>query len=105
MAKRVEEEKKKINRFKKRGIKTENGVIPIGDGKSVFGEIGKMPVYEYQCRVCGHKLEVLQKSGEDGSNLKCPRCDAKNPQKVFSVFSGSNASSKSSSACSSGSFS
>jgi putative FmdB family regulatory protein len=64
-----------------------------------------MHIYEYQCGVCGHKFEVLQNLGEDGSNLKCPKCVADNPQKVFSVFSGSNASSKSSSACSSGGFS
>jgi putative FmdB family regulatory protein len=64
-----------------------------------------MPIYEYQCRVCGHKFEVLQKLGEDGSDLKCPECGADNPQKVFSVFSGSNDSSKPSSACSSRSFS
>jgi putative FmdB family regulatory protein len=64
-----------------------------------------MPIYEYQCQKCCHKFEVLQKLGEDGSNLKCPKCSADNPQKVFSVFSGGNASSKPSSACSSGSFS
>jgi putative FmdB family regulatory protein len=64
-----------------------------------------MPIYEYQCRVCGYKFEVLQKLGEDGSNLKCPKCGADNPQKVFSVFSESNASIKSSSACASRSLS
>jgi len=32
-----------------------------------------MPFYEYQCRNCGHHLEVLQKIS-DGPLKKCPAC-------------------------------
>ena len=32
-----------------------------------------MPFYEYQCRNCGHHLEVLQKIS-DGPLKKCPSC-------------------------------
>lgn len=64
-----------------------------------------MPIYEYQCSDCRDKFEVLQKVGEDGSDLKCPNCGAGNPKKVFSVFSSGDASSKSSTSCSSKGFS
>jgi putative FmdB family regulatory protein len=63
-----------------------------------------MPIYEYQCRECQHKFEVLQKMGEDGQRLKCPKCDADKPTKVFSVFAGGTSSDNSSSACSSKGF-
>ena len=32
-----------------------------------------MPFYEYQCRSCGHQLEVLQKIS-DKPLRKCPAC-------------------------------
>lgn len=59
-----------------------------------------MPIYEYQCGKCNHKFDALQKVGEDGAELKCPRCGAGRPRKVFSVFSSSDSSGKSSSSCS-----
>lgn len=32
-----------------------------------------MPIYEYQCKNCGHHLEVLQKMTEPALE-KCPHC-------------------------------
>lgn len=32
-----------------------------------------MPIYEYVCRACGHRLEELQKAGE-GPPGPCPGC-------------------------------
>ncbi len=33
-----------------------------------------MPIYEYKCKSCGHKLEVMQKMSDEP--LKhCPSCD------------------------------
>ena len=32
-----------------------------------------MPIYEYQCQACGHRLESLQKISEDPLN-DCPAC-------------------------------
>src|SRR5260221_12833100 len=32
-----------------------------------------MPIYEYECRSCGHQLEVFQKITEDDLK-KCPNC-------------------------------
>lgn len=33
-----------------------------------------MPIYEYQCRDCGHELEKLQKMS-DAPLTDCPSCD------------------------------
>ncbi|MCK4404661.1 MAG: zinc ribbon domain-containing protein [candidate division Zixibacteria bacterium] len=63
-----------------------------------------MPIYEYQCRVCQHKFEVLQKLGEDGKGLKCPKCGADKPIKIFSVFASGTSSGNSSSTCTSKGF-
>lgn len=32
-----------------------------------------MPIYEYQCTACGHKLEAFQKISEDPLR-ECPQC-------------------------------
>lgn len=32
-----------------------------------------MPIYEYQCSVCGHQLEVMQKMSE-APLTECPEC-------------------------------
>jgi putative FmdB family regulatory protein len=45
-----------------------------------------MPIYEYQCAECGERFEVRQSMGADGSKLKCPKCQAPNPQKRISSF-------------------
>jgi putative FmdB family regulatory protein len=41
-----------------------------------------MPLYEYKCRECGHKLEVRQGFAEDPLT-HCPNCDAE--QGLFRV--------------------
>jgi putative FmdB family regulatory protein len=35
-----------------------------------------MPIYEYQCRKCGHRLETLQRMS-DAPLTKCPECRGK----------------------------
>ncbi|HEY3274981.1 MAG TPA: zinc ribbon domain-containing protein [Syntrophorhabdaceae bacterium] len=45
-----------------------------------------MPIYEYECRVCGERFEVIQKSGEDNEGLSCPKCNTEKPERVLSVF-------------------
>lgn len=32
-----------------------------------------MPLYEYQCAACGHRLEIIEKVTDDTSR-KCPEC-------------------------------
>ena len=54
-----------------------------------------MPIYEYQCTQCSDKFEVHQSIGEDGSKLHCPKCQAPNPERVFSSFSSPGSSTSS----------
>jgi putative FmdB family regulatory protein len=60
-----------------------------------------MPIYEYECRKCGKRFEVLQRINEDNSRVRCPRCNADTPQRVLSSFSSGSV--KSSASCSTGS--
>ncbi len=43
-----------------------------------------MPIYEYQCEVCEHKLEALQKLG-DGLLTDCPKCEKPGLKKKISA--------------------
>lgn len=43
-----------------------------------------MPIYEYQCKACGHQLEALQKLSDEP--LKdCPQCRQPALQKLVSA--------------------
>ncbi|HTQ36427.1 MAG TPA: zinc ribbon domain-containing protein [Steroidobacteraceae bacterium] len=39
-----------------------------------------MPIYDYQCRRCGHRFEQLVKADESPA---CPACGASDPQRQF----------------------
>ncbi len=43
-----------------------------------------MPIYEYQCQVCGHELEVLQKLRDDPL-VDCPDCGKSSLKKKVSA--------------------
>ena len=43
-----------------------------------------MPFYEYQCRHCDHRLEVLQKISDDPL-VYCPECNEATLRKLVSV--------------------
>lgn len=43
-----------------------------------------MPIYEYQCQSCGHKLEALQKFSE-APLTECPNCSQQALQKLISA--------------------
>jgi len=45
-----------------------------------------MPIYEYECRKCKERFEVLQKIDEGNAGLCCPKCDTDKPEKVLSAF-------------------
>lgn len=49
-----------------------------------------MPLYEYECTDCGERFEVLQRMGEDGHGLTCPRCGAEGPRRKLSTFATSS---------------
>lgn len=43
-----------------------------------------MPIYEYECQGCGHRLEALQKVS-DGPLRKCPECGKPRLRKLVSA--------------------
>lgn len=43
-----------------------------------------MPIYEYQCRACGHHLEALQKISEPALT-QCPNCGKPALRKLVSA--------------------
>jgi len=45
-----------------------------------------MPIYEYKCKSCGEKFEMFRSIAASDSEIKCPRCGAQSPQRVFSTF-------------------
>ncbi len=45
-----------------------------------------MPIYEYKCKKCKSKFEVLQSINANNEGLACPECGESEPKKVFSVF-------------------
>jgi len=51
-----------------------------------------MPLYEYRCRDCGHRFEILQRLGEGAGGLACGRCGAAALDKQFSTFATASGS-------------
>jgi putative FmdB family regulatory protein len=51
-----------------------------------------MPLFEYQCRSCGHHFEYLTRAGQAPS---CPACASAELDKQLSVFAVSAAGSSS----------
>ncbi|MFC1933708.1 zinc ribbon domain-containing protein [Chloroflexota bacterium] len=45
-----------------------------------------MPIYEYECEKCGERFELRRSIADKDSDISCPKCEAKEPRRVFSVF-------------------
>ena len=45
-----------------------------------------MPIYEYECKKCEERFEVLQKAGETNDQICCPKCGAEKPERLLSAF-------------------
>lgn len=43
-----------------------------------------MPIYEYECKSCGHRLETIQKFS-DSPLTDCPQCGKADLQKLISA--------------------
>jgi len=43
-----------------------------------------MPIYEYQCKNCGHSFEKLQKVSDDPVKI-CPECGKSSVEKLVSA--------------------
>ena len=62
-----------------------------------------MPVFEYKCKKCDSKFEVLHKSTANMEDVICPKCQSKENTKLFSSFAAAVGHSHSSGdSCSSG---
>jgi putative FmdB family regulatory protein len=49
-----------------------------------------MPLFEYECRACGHQFEYLTRAGQSPA---CPSCESAELQKRLSAFAvGASAS-------------
>ncbi len=54
-----------------------------------------MPIYEYKCKICGEKFEVLVYS--DSEKIICDKCGSEDSERLMSGFAADSSSSLSSS--------
>ena len=46
-----------------------------------------MPLFEFQCRKCGHQFEELMSAAEaTAKKVKCPACGSQRTEREFSAF-------------------
>ncbi len=57
-----------------------------------------MPIFEYECRKCGHQFEQLVSRAE-ADKVKCARCKTPKAKRRLSVFGVSSAASGRGKAC------
>ncbi|MFB3917636.1 MAG: zinc ribbon domain-containing protein [Terriglobales bacterium] len=48
-----------------------------------------MPLYEYQCRNCGKRFEMLRRMQDADRDLRCPHCRSDKVEQVLSSFATS----------------
>jgi len=51
-----------------------------------------VPIYEYRCKRCGERLEVLQRLGSGPEGLACPRCGGDVLEREVSTFASAGCS-------------
>jgi putative FmdB family regulatory protein len=56
-----------------------------------------MPIYEYECKTCGDKFEVLVYS--DSEKIICDKCGSEESERLMSEFATAGSSSSSSNSC------
>jgi len=61
-----------------------------------------MPLYEYVCRGCSERFEVLQRLGAAAEGVACPRCGGDEPERVLSTFAAGGTRREAASACDAG---
>ncbi len=45
-----------------------------------------MPIYEYKCPKCRERFELRRNIADSDSEIKCPRCGNKHPERIISLF-------------------
>lgn len=48
-----------------------------------------MPIYEYSCKECGQKFELLVSSERVADSQHCPHCASDRLERLFSTFATS----------------
>lgn len=49
-----------------------------------------MPIYEYECTICGEKFEMRRGVGDSDVEIKCPKCGTEHPRRVLSMFASAS---------------
>lgn len=60
--------------------------MPLFSPIPIYYEVEKVPIYEYQCDNCGHRLESIQKISDDPL-VTCPQCENDSLRKLVSAAS------------------
>ncbi len=47
-----------------------------------------MPIYEYVCKNCGNKFELIRFASDSDSGIECPGCGEEKAEKVLSSPAG-----------------
>jgi putative FmdB family regulatory protein len=45
-----------------------------------------MPIYDYRCRRCGVTFEQLRRLQDADHDLRCPKCDSDEVERLLSTF-------------------
>jgi putative FmdB family regulatory protein len=48
-----------------------------------------MPLYEYQCRSCDKRFEMLRRMKDADADLECPDCHSHEVERQYSTFAAS----------------
>ncbi len=51
-----------------------------------------MPMYEYRCRECGKRYEMLRRMSDADRDLKCPDCQSEHVERQLSTFAAGGCS-------------
>ena len=58
-----------------------------------------MPIYEYSCKKCDRKFELLRRITDKDDDVKCPRCGGTDNERKFSSFACNGVGSRASGGC------
>jgi len=45
-----------------------------------------MPIYEYECRKCAERFELLLSIKTNDNDIRCPKCGKESPKRLLSSF-------------------
>ncbi|HEY87854.1 MAG TPA: zinc ribbon domain-containing protein [Dehalococcoidia bacterium] len=45
-----------------------------------------MPIYEYECKKCGERFELLRSIKDNDNDIPCPKCGKESPKRLLSSF-------------------